>query len=495
MTRCHVETTAAADLACKLPKLTASGGRMQMAYAVFPDIDGPAVVRYISSVSGKEDFVIWEVATNGMPLPSLASICPLLGWYEREIMELSGLAFTNHPEPERLVTAPYPLLSPPLDPRPDVLRENRATLASTRLPQVSGKHVQLLPFGPVRADVLESAQFIFYYIGEGILHYHPNLFLKHRGMEKQFESGDPHLSSLIAERISGVDSVAHAIGYAAAIEDASDCVPPMRAQWLRVIAAELERVYNHLHYLGHLCHTTTLKVGEAQGKLLEEQAKQINARATGSRLLRNIVCPGGVRRDINLAAVRDGLPSLAEAFERYAGLLLRTTSHLDRLISTAPLSQQLAFDQGATGPIERASGLDRDLRRDHPYAAYDRLTTNVARRDEGDAFARMKVRIDEIRASFALIREAVRRTPPDGLLCAPCVPPPGACGLGWVEGARGTLLYAVHIDADGQLGRVKVKSPSFSNWSVFPFTVHDSNMMDYAINEASFGLTIAGCAR
>ena len=106
MTRCHVETTAAADLACKLPKLTASGGRMQMAYAVFPDIDGPAVVRYISSVSGKEDFVIWEVATNGMPLPSLASICPLLGWYEREIMELSGLAFTNHPEPERLVTAP-----------------------------------------------------------------------------------------------------------------------------------------------------------------------------------------------------------------------------------------------------------------------------------------------------------------------------------------------------------------------------------------------------
>jgi Ni,Fe-hydrogenase III large subunit len=314
-------------------------------------------------------------------------------------------------------------------------------------------------------------------------------------MEKQFEGTDPYLSVLIAERISGVDSVAHALAYAAAIEDAGDWEVPARAQWLRVVVAELERIYNHLHYLGHLCHTTTLKVGEAEGRLLEERAKQINARATGSRFLRGIVCPGGIRRDIDTGAIREGLPSLATAFEHYVELLMRTTSHIDRLISTAPLSQELAFDQGATGPIERASGLNRDLRRDHPYAAYDHLVTNVASYSEGDAFARMKVRIDEVRASFTLIDEAIRQAPTGGALRFAETLPPGTSGLGWVEATRGTLLYAVHIDGSGRLGRVKIKSPSFSNWSVFPFTVHDSNMMDYAINEASFGLTIAGCAR
>ena len=84
---------------------------------------------------------------------------------------------------------------------------------------------------------------------------------------------------------------------------------------------------------------------------------------------------------------------------------------------------------------------------------------------------------------------------PDGPVRGECVPPPGAEGLGWSESPRGRLFYAVHLDGDGRLARVKIKSPSFSNWRVFPFTVHGTNMMDYAINEASFGLTIAGCDR
>ena len=76
-----------------------------------------------------------------------------------------------------------------------------------------------------------------------------------------------------------------------------------------------------------------------------------------------------------------------------------------------------------------------------------------------------------------------------------CIAPANSEGLGWTEGPRGSLFYAVHVDEDGKLARVKIKSPSFSNWRAFPFTVHDTNMMDYAINEASFGLTIAGCDR
>ncbi|MFM0210532.1 NADH-quinone oxidoreductase subunit C [Paraburkholderia sediminicola] len=495
MNNCALKEVTLAELGAAADDLLGRGGRMQVAYAWFPRPDAPEM-RYIATAPGQREFVSWRIETGNAPVPSLASRCPLLGWYEREIMEMSGVAFAGHPEPERLVTAFLPPTARgPLEPVDASHASVARSLPAPTLPEVSGKHVQLLPFGPVRADVVESAQFIFYYVGEGILHYHPNLFLKHRGMEKQFEGMEIDQGVLLAERVAGIDSVAHALAYAQAVEDAAGCIVPPRARWLRVIVAELERVYNHLHYLGHLCHTTTLKVGEAQGKLLEERAKQMNARACGSRLLRSIVWPGGVRRDLDVVAIAEGVAALRPELERYVDLIERTTSHLDRLISTAPLSQQLAFDQGATGPVERASGIDRDLRRDHPYAAYDELPPAVVTRSEGDAFARMKVRIAELRASLVLLDDAIMRGIPPGPLLELCRCAPNAEGLGWAESSRGTVLYALHLDDRSRIARAKIKSPSFSNWRVFPFTVHDSNMMDYAINEASFGLTISGCAR
>ncbi len=495
MTNCEYASLTIDELTTRAKQLLANGGRFQGVYAWYP-CGVNAELRYVFTLPGQEKFSGWRVEVNGRAVPSLAAISPLLGWHEREIMEMSGVAFSGHPEPERLVTAFLPHTDRgPLEPLTANGDSVAARLPAPSLPAVSGKHVQLLPFGPVRADVLESAQFIFYYLGEGILHYHPNLFLKHRGMEKQFEGMDVGSATLLAERVTGIDSVAHAIAYAQAIEDAANCEVSARARWIRLIAAELERIYNHLHYLGHLCHTTTLKVGEAQGKLLEEYAKQINARASGSRFLRSLVWPGGVRRELDLQALRDGLHKLKPQIEQYIGLIERTTSHLDRLISTGPLSQTLAFDQGATGPIERASGVDRDLRRDHPYAAYDTFPPHVAIAYAGDAAARMQVRIAELRASVALIESVLKNGVRQEPLGGPCIPEAGSEGLGWCESPRGTILYAVHLDAQGRLGRVKIKSPSFANWRVFPSTVHDSNMMDYAINEASFGLTISGCAR
>ena len=122
------------------------------------------------------------------------------------------------------------------------------------------------------------------------------------------------------------------------------------------------------------------------------------------------------------------------------------------------------------------------------------LPPAVAVREAGDAHARAQVRMAEIDASIALIQRALDAAA--GRAGARRLQsPPNSEGLGWTESPRGTLFYAVHVGGDGKLARVKIKSPSFSNWRVFPFTVHDSNMMDYAINEASFGLTIAGCDR
>jgi Ni,Fe-hydrogenase III large subunit len=211
--------------------------------------------------------------------------------------------------------------------------------------------------------------------------------------------------------------------------------------------------------------------------------------------LRGILTVGGLRRDL---APTDWLAAeaeiLREQYSIYARHLENSNSHLDRLITTGILDRQVAFDQGATGPVARASGIDHDLRRDYPYAAYADLPVNVAVLETGDAHARAQVRMAEIVDSFALIQRVLLLLAA-GPVRADCASVPHSEGLGWTETPRGTSFYAVHFDDEGRLARVKIKSPSYSNWRVFPSTVHDSNMMDYAINEASFGLTIAGCDR
>ncbi len=495
MTVVRLEDVEISDLRRQCLEAVERGERMQMVYAWFPEPDDPEV-RYLIRSSAGHALHIWRCRPRGQALPSLAAIAPLLSWHEREVTDLCGLKFEDAPQPEPLVLlAGAHAVMPPL--RPGEAQPLTYTPAPHGIPEVAGpseEDVQLLPFGPIRADVLESAQFNFLYIGEAILHYHPQLFFKHRGMEKRFEGVKPELGVVLAERVSAVGGVAHALAYCQALEEAAHCQPPRRARWLRVLLAELERLYNHLHYLGHLCATTTLKVGDAHGKLLEERAKQINCVATGSRFLRNLIVPGGLRREPDLTGLSQALVRLGADIQRYGQMLETSTTHLDRLITTGVLDRKLAFDQGATGPIERASGLDRDLRRDQPYAAYDELKPEVAVREAGDAHARQQVRLAEIDESLELIQRVLSELP-KGPIRADYAPLASSEGLGWAESPRGTLYYAVHTGYDGRLVRVKVKSPSFSNWRAFPFTVHDSNMMDYAISEASFGLTIAGCDR
>jgi formate hydrogenlyase subunit 5 len=481
-------------LAETVGRVIADGGRMQMAYGWYPS-PGTLELRYVASRGTGADFLVWRCIPQG-PVPSVAAVSPLLGWYEREISDLFGLKFSGHPEPYPLAlhAGARPIV-PPFDrayPKDTILPFKSE---EGGVPTIDHQDVQRLPFGPVRADVVESAELVFFYVGEHILHFHPQLFFKHRGMEKRFEGRTLAHGTALAERVSGVGSFAHGLAFCQAAERAAGSTVPPRARMLRTLLAELERLYNHLHYLGHLADATTLKVGNAQGKLLEERSKQINGRLTGSRFLRGLLVPGGLRRDLAPSPwLSEALEAVRRESATYSTMLENTNSHLDRLITTGVLERQVAFDQGATGPIERASGIDRDLRRDHPYAAYGELPLSVPVRTGGDAHARAQVRMAEIEASLALMQRILLLLE-TGPVRADCAPEPNSEGLGWAESPRGGLYYALHFGADGAVARVKIKSPSFSNWRVFPFTVHDSNMMDYAINEASFGLTVASCDR
>lgn len=472
------------------------GDRMQMAYAWYPESHTNPEIVYLATMGSKKSFYLWRCPLEkDMPLPSAADMYPLLGWYEREMMDLFGILFLAHPESSPLVI--HAGVSSPIAPmHPGYDTNHIISFISEPLsiPEIEHNHIQVLPFGPVRGSVCESAQFIYLYAGESILQFYEKLFFKHRGMEKRFEGLTPDLGVILAERVSGVSSVSHALAFCQAVEIAANCDVPLLAKLWRVILAELERIYNHVNYLGYLCHTTTLKVGEACGKLLEERLKQLNAKITGSRFLREIIIPGGLRREPNVAELKSTLVLLKNDIRKYSKDLSETNTHIDRLIGTGVLTKKVAFDEGATGPVSRASGIKYDFRFDHPYAAYDIFSFSVPVAQKGDAYSRMAIRILEIEESFSIIESSITKLAPMPIRNDYKITPHME-GLGWAESPRGGLFYAVHFDAEGKLARVKIKSPSFSNWRVFPFTVNDTNMMDYAINEASFGSTIAGCDR
>ena len=488
---CERRQISAAELTAVATDCIAAGMRFQMAWHDWED--GVCLVHYLISQGNRAPFLLLELRTDEI-LPSLAAVVPLLGWYEREMQDLGGLRFTGHPEPYPLVIHEGFSL-----PRPPLGREGpeghlSGAYAPPTMPEVRGDQVQDLYWGPIRADVVETGEFHFSYIGEAILHYHPRLFFKHRGMEARFAGQPADAAVFLAERVSGVGSVCHALAYCQAVESAWGIEVPARAQLLRVILAELERLYNHFHYFGLLAKTTTLKVGSATGFLLEERVKQVAAQLTGSRFLRSLLTIGGLRRDLRAEHLASALEHIVNEGEAYLTRLHQTASHLDRLMGTGILSKEAAFDQGATGPVARASGLDRDLRRDHPYAAYSHLRFNVPVREKGDAMARSEVRAESLREAIALLMQASGHIKAGPVRAEYTAPQGQQEGLGWAETPRGSLYYSVRI-RDGRLERVKIKSPSFSNWRVFPLTVHGTNMMDYAINEASFGLTTAGCDR
>ena len=484
---------AASQLLNEARSLLEEGCRFQMAYLRYM---GP-VPEIVYLVDRGPNFEFLELTVRAeTELPSLSDLVPLLSWYEREIMDLSDIIFTGNPEPFPLVLLEgMALTSLPFDPTSKEILQLFGDTTPPQLPEVLATQVQDLFWGPVRGDVLETGEFHFAYIGEEILHYTPRLFYKHRGIEQDLQQQDPESGVILAERVSGVGTICHGLAYCLAVEDALRLDVPRRAQLLRVILAEMERIYNNLHFFSMLSKTTTLKVGEAFGALLEERAKQINAQLTGHRFLRNVLAVGGLRRDLNV----DILPTMLSNLQRdaidYLDSLSVTQSYLDRLIGTGTLSADVAFDFGATGPVAHGSGIKRDLRVHHPYSMYERLSLEIPVRTGGDALARSQVRGEALISAFDLIRQATELLEPGEIAAAsPTSQPELADGLGWAEGPRGSCFYAVRI-RNGLLERVKIKSASFSNWKVFPLTVHSSNMMDYAINEASFGLTIAGADR
>ena len=452
-------------------------------------------VHYLFGQGRENWFVHVTVAVSAErpEIPSLATFYYPASRFEREIFDLLGIGARGHPDPRPLVRhAFWPEDYFPL--RKDAApRDFHDDGQAFPFRQVGGEGVYEIPVGPVHAGIIEPGHFRFSVVGETIIDMKSRLYFTHKGTEKLFEGRMPEDGVELSERVSGDTSVGHTLAYCQAVEALSGAVVPPRARHLRVILLELERLYNHVGDFGMIANDTGFGVAHSHCFRIRERLLRLNKRLTGHRLLRGALRPGGVRTDLpgGLDVASEVRGALAD-FDEIVEISLGNTLVADRLEGTGRLTAQIARDHGVLGFVARASGLDVDARRDHPFAAYGELSFGVPVLDSGDVKARTLVRVQEARESVKLIEQAV-----GGLPAGPLASPPGPCpafepAFALVEGWRGRIIHWVMTDGSGRLERVKIFDPSFLNWRPLSYALLKNIVPDFPLCNKSFNQSYSG---
>ncbi len=461
-------------------------------------IDRKLYLYYIFSIPGDDLFVTLRVPVDPRQreVPSIGAECEAVDWFEREVKDWFGIIpFPNirrlavHPDwPEDI----YPMVKD-FGARQTVARVK----GSFDFKHVEGEGVFEIPVGPIHAGIIEPGHFRFSVAGEPIINLDAQLFYVHKGTEKIAEGMAPRRAVFLAERISGDSSFAHALAFCHAIERMGGIEVPKRALVIRTILLELERIYNHIGDIGAILLDVGFGIGASTAMRLKERFMQLNEILTGSRLLRGVACIGGSRRMIEeVPAKREILARTLregeEAFERLVDLALSSSTVRDRLETTGVLSLHDAQRLGVVGIAGRASGIDRDFRRDHPHCAYPNLQFKTALYEGGDVFARFSVRIDEVRESFRILEQLQRQHLQEPILAPAGKIPANRYGLGYVEGWRGEIVHWVMTDNNGNIYRWKITDPSSHNWRALTVAVLNNIVPDFPVINKSFNLSYSG---
>jgi Ni,Fe-hydrogenase III large subunit/Ni,Fe-hydrogenase III component G len=427
--------------------------------------------------------------------PDIAAIFPAANRMQRAAFDLVGVQSDNDDQRPWLWQASWPIDRYPL--RRDFAASPKWEPGEEDYPfvRVAGDGVHEIPVGPVHAGIIEPGHFRFQVVGEKVLRLEERLGYVHKGIEKRFEAMTLAEGCRLAGRISGDSTVAYALAYAQALEAIAGAAVPRRAQWLRALLLERERLANHLGDLGYLGNDGGFAFGLSQFSRLKEAALRTNLAAFGHRLLMDVVVPGGVARDLapeHAAAIRAECASLEREIRTLQAIYDDHAGLQDRFRTCGIVSPELAAKLGLCGLAGRASGIARDLRCDFPVAPYDTLAVRKAGRSAGDVAARVAVRFDEALESLRLARTIVDALP-DGETSGevPAVPAL-RLAAGCVESWRGPVLIALESGPDGAIRRCHPHDPSWSNWPVLEHAVIGNIVPDFPLINKSFNLSYSG---
>ncbi|MGA2912854.1 MAG: nickel-dependent hydrogenase large subunit [Methanoregula sp.] len=342
----------------------------------------------------------------------------------------------------------------------------------------------VVSIGPHHPALKEPVNFKVVVDGEKIVRLELDLSYNHRGIEKAAEQRDFIRVLPLMERVCGICSHSHSTAFAKGIEELMQIEIPQRAQYIRTIIAELERMHSHLLWLGVAAHVIgfntlfmwTWRDREAVQDTVEEMS--------GNRVHYAMNEVGGVRRDLTAAQVTtalERLPNLEERIKKYVDMVNTEETMLIRFRGVGKISREEALRYGTVGPTARASGIDYDIRRDDPYLAYADVPWNVVTDTNGDVYGRTRVRIWEVQESLKIVRYCLENLPEGPIhVPAPKNAPKGEI-LSRYEAPRGELVHFIRTNGTDKVERVDIRTPTLANWTSVAMCLVNQNLADIPV--------------
>ena len=383
----------------------------------------------------------------------------------------------------------------------------------------------LLNMGPQHPSTHGVLRLLLELDGEVVVNCIPDIGFLHTGVEKNMEAKTYQKAEVMTDRLDYMNTMGNNLAYVMAVEKLVDLDVPPRAQSLRVILVELQRIASHLVWLG----TSGLDLAAMSMFLYcfreREQILDIFELVSGQRMMTTYLRPGGVWRDVPVEfekAVRDFIKIFPKRIDEYERLLTKNPLFIDRMVEIGHLSKETALAYGVTGPTLRASGVDWDFRKKRPYLGYEQYDFNVPVLTEGDTYARYLVRIQELRESLKIVEQALNKLPMGPVRSdnRKFVPPPRSeIGVSmealihhfklWTEGfpAPDASIYSAVESPRGELGvllagdggpkprRVHMRTPSFDNLSVLPEIVKGHLVADLVAILSSIDIVLGDIDR
>jgi Ni,Fe-hydrogenase III large subunit/Ni,Fe-hydrogenase III component G len=436
--------------------------------------------------------ILAHLPADNPSLPSIARGVPAANWSEREFHDLVGIQPVGHPFLKRLILP---------DGWPDGVHPLRKDHPWNEVPPGYDADREfafedppdgcvVVPFGPFHPTLDEPAHFRLYVEGETVRGCEYRGFMVHRGIEKLAEAVLTYNDiPMAAERICGICGCVHNVAYAQAVERAAAIRPPPRADYIRTIMLELERLHSHLLWVGLACHIVGFDTLFMQSFRIREPVMWIAENISGNRKTYALCVIGGVRWDVtpeHASALRQVLDTLESEWTTIVRAIQNDRNLQKRMRGVGIANANLVHTWGLLGPVARAAGVKLDCRRDHPYAAYDRLDFDVITATDGDVWARVIVRAQEVFQSIRIIRQCLDRLEPGPLhtqitseLAA------GRIGLSSVEAPRGESHHFIVTGENNRPRRWRVRAPTYQNLQGVPAMIKDQQLADMTITLGS----------